>query len=66
MLAAVFNLAVWAIGPTDSQVPVVFQAFRVLVAVIAGLWAALLAAFWLGLPAEPAEEVQGDGLPQPA
>jgi Co/Zn/Cd efflux system component len=66
MLAAVLNLVVWAIGPTDSQVPVVFEAFRVLVAVIAGLWVALLAAFWLGLPAEPAEDVQGDGLPQPA
>jgi hypothetical protein len=52
-LAALLNLVVWAIGPTESQVPMVFEAYRLLVAGIAVLWVCLLAAFWLGLPAEP-------------
>ena len=48
MLAAFLNLAVWAVGPTEGQVPFVFEAYRVLCVVFAGLWVALLA-FWLGL-----------------
>jgi hypothetical protein len=56
MLAAFLNLAVWAVGPTEAQVPFVFEAYRVLLAVLAGLWVALLAAFWIGLPAEPQAE----------
>jgi hypothetical protein len=60
-LAALLNLAVWAIGPTESQVPMVFEAFRVLVALIGVLWVALFAAFWLGLPSERVHEaVEGD------
>jgi hypothetical protein len=58
MLAAFLNLAVWAVGPTEGQVPFVFEAYRVLVAVLAGLWVALLAAFWLGLPAEGEAETR--------
>jgi hypothetical protein len=60
-LAALLNLAVWAIGPTESQVPLVFEAFHMLVALIGVLWVALFAAFWLGLPAEPVpDDVEGD------
>ena len=58
MLAAFLNLAVWAVGPTEGQVPLVFEAYRVLLAVLSGLWVALLAAFWLGLPAEREAEAQ--------
>ena len=58
MLAAFLNLAVWAAGPTEGQVPLVFEAYRVLLAVLAGLWVALLAAFWLGLPAEGQTETR--------
>jgi hypothetical protein len=54
LLAALLNLAVWWVGPTEGQVPAVFEAYRLLLAVLSGLWVALLAAFWLGLPAEPA------------
>jgi hypothetical protein len=53
VLAAVLNLVVWVIGPTDSQVPAVFEVYRLLLGVLAVLWVLLLAAFWLGLPAEP-------------
>jgi len=53
VLAAMLNLIVWIIGPTESQVPVVFEVYRLLLAVLAVLWVLLLAAFWLGLPAEP-------------
>jgi hypothetical protein len=60
MLAAVLNLAVWAVGPTDGQVPFVFEAYRALLAVLACLWVALLAAFWLGLPAEREAEAQAE------
>jgi hypothetical protein len=58
VLAAGLNLVVWASGPTESQVPVAFEVFRVLLAFLAVLWVLLLAAFWLGLPAqgEPASE----------
>ena len=48
----VLNVGLWIIGPTESQVPVVYEAALLLDVVIAGLWVALLAAFWLGLPAE--------------
>jgi hypothetical protein len=67
VLAAVLNLMVWAIGPTEAQVPLVFEAYRMLLTVLAVLWIALLAAFWLGLPAEQ-ESVQSDleELPEPS
>lgn len=58
MLAAFLNLAVWAAGPTEGQVPLVFETYRVLLAVLAGLWVALLTAFWLGLPAEGETETR--------
>ena len=60
-LAALLNLVVWAIGPTESQVPVVLEAFRVLIALLGVLWVVLFVAFWLGLPAEPVPtDVEGD------
>ena len=49
----VLNVLLWIIGPTESQVPVVYEAALLLEAATAGVWVALLAAFWLGLPAEP-------------
>jgi hypothetical protein len=49
----VLNVLLWIIGPTESQVPVVYEAALLLEGVTAGVWVALLAAFWLGLPAEP-------------
>jgi len=52
VLAAMLNLVVWVIGPTEGQVPVVFEVYRLLLAVLAALWVVLLAAFWLGLPSE--------------
>ncbi|HEU5202885.1 MAG TPA: hypothetical protein VFU17_01175 [Candidatus Limnocylindrales bacterium] len=52
MLAAVLNLVVWVIGPTESQVPAVFEVYRLLLGVLAVLWVLLLVAFWLGLPSE--------------
>ena len=48
----VLNVVLWIIGPTESQVPVVYEAALLLEVVTAALWVALLAAFWLGLPAE--------------
>ena len=62
VLAAVLNLIVWVIGPTESQVPAVFEVYRLLLGVLAVLWVLLLAAFWLGLPSEGGPEPD----PQPA
>ena len=53
VVIALLNVVLWIIGPTEPPVPIVFEVFQVLTAVFAGLWLALLAAFWLGLPAEP-------------
>jgi hypothetical protein len=49
----VLNLLLWIIGPTESQVPVVYETALLLEVVAAALWVALLIAFWLGLPEEP-------------
>jgi hypothetical protein len=50
---SVLNIMLWIIGPTESQVPVVYEAALLLEALAAALWVAFLVAFWLGLPAEP-------------
>lgn len=50
---AVLNVLLWIIGPTESQVPLVYEAALLLEVVTAGLWFAVLAAFWLGLPELP-------------
>jgi hypothetical protein len=45
----------------------VYEVYQLLGVVIAAIWLALLAAFWLGLPAEPdADDVALDELPEPA
>ena len=67
LIAAILNLVLWAIGPTEGQALPMFEAFRLLVALTAGLWVALLAAFWLGLPAGPeAVEPDHQDVPEPA
>lgn len=53
VVVTLLNVVLWIIGPTESRVPLVFELYQLLTAVFAGLWLALLAAFWLGLPAEP-------------
>jgi hypothetical protein len=66
VVVALLNVVLWIVGPSESQVPLVFEFYQLLTAVFAGLWLAMLAAFWLGLPAEPdPAEIDTDG-PEPA
>ena len=65
VVIALLNVVLWIIGPTEPPVPIVFEVFQVLTAVFAGLWLALLAAFWLGLPAEPVPLEVDPDTPEP-
>jgi hypothetical protein len=66
VVIALLNVALWIIGPTESQVPLVFEFYQVLTAVFAGFWLALLAAFWLGIPSEPDPVAVDPDTPEPA
>jgi hypothetical protein len=67
IVISLLNGVLWIIGPTESQVPLVFEVYQLLTVVFAGFWLALLAAFWLGLPAEPdPEDVEAEEVPEPA
>jgi hypothetical protein len=50
---ALLSVVLWIIGPTETQVPLIYEFAQVLTLGLAAFWLALLAAFWLGLPAEP-------------
>ena len=70
VIAAALNVVIWVVSPTEGPVPLVYEVYQLLGVVIAAIWLALLAAFWLGLPAEPdaddADDVALDELPEPA
>ena len=51
-IGTLLSVILWFIGPTESPVPLIYEVAQLLGAAFAGLWLALLAAFWLGLPAE--------------
>ena len=50
---ALLSIVLWVIGPTQTQVPLIYEFAQLLTLGLAALWVVLLAAFWLGLPAEP-------------
>ena len=50
---ALLSVVLWIIGPTETQVPLIYEFAQLLTFGLAAFWLALLAAFWLGLPAEP-------------
>lgn len=50
---ALLSVVLWIIGPTETQVPLIYEIAQLLTVGLAAFWLALLAAFWLGLPAEP-------------
>lgn len=49
---ALLSIVLWVIGPTETQVPLIYELAQVLTVALATSWLAMLAAFWLGLPAE--------------
>ena len=62
----VLRVALWIIGPTENQVPLVYEVAQILSVVLAGFWVGLLVAFWLGLPAEPDPDDPEIDAPEPA
>jgi hypothetical protein len=69
---SLLSVALWIIGPRQTQIPLVYEVAQILSVVLASFWLAMLAAFWLGLPAEPVDvddELDTDAVadaPEPA
>jgi hypothetical protein len=53
VLATALSVVAWASGASNSQPQFVYEVYLLLGAALAGVWLALLAAFAIGLPAEP-------------
>ena len=49
---ALLSVVLWVIGPTETQVPLIYEFAQLLTVGLAAFWLALLGALWLGLPAE--------------
>jgi hypothetical protein len=60
VLATVLSVFAWASGASNSQPQLVYEAYLLLGAGLAGVWLALLAAFVVGLPAVQAEAGTAD------
>ena len=54
LLVAALNVLIYGVvGATEALSPLAFDVYRLFGLVVVASWLALLAAFWLGLPAEP-------------
>ena len=66
VLATALSVLAWVSGASNSQPQLVYEAYLLLGAVLAGVWLALLGAFAVGLPFIVDEEANADAVEDPA